>query len=130
MIARLSELALSLTGLMAREAAVLSGGGHSNDLAEIVGAKRRLAVSLEQQLADMARHDPDWHGSLPADEHRTLAGVLNGLAQAARASAAEPQHAVNPSRELIGAIGSEAQRLAEARHAAERRDGAPPAPFG
>ncbi len=112
MIGNLIDVISSLTLIMREETARLGEHTGGRDLAELATAKLRLVGMLETALARMEREQADWADLMEDMVRERLFETLLALGEASAANAAILERQIDLSVEVIGAIASEAKRLA------------------
>ena len=112
MIGNLIDVISSLTLIMQEETTRLTSGLGGRDLAELVSAKIRLVGMLEIALAKLEREETGWAEDVEDLVRERLVESLFALGEASAANAAVLERQIDLSVEMIGAIASEAKRLA------------------
>jgi flagellar biosynthesis/type III secretory pathway chaperone len=112
MIDNLIDVVASLTLIMQEETARLAAHAPNSSLAELAAAKQRLVSQLEADLAKIERQRGDWMETITEAQRETLFTTLYALGEASATNAATLERQIDLSVELIGAITSEAKRLA------------------
>ncbi|HWW65191.1 MAG TPA: flagellar biosynthesis protein FlgN [Sphingomonadaceae bacterium] len=112
MIDNLIDIISSLTLIMEEETARLTARDRGRDLAELAAAKLRLVGVLEAELARFEREQDGWADRLDQTTHDRLFKTLFALGEASTANAGVLERQIDLSVEMIGAIASEAKRLA------------------
>lgn len=112
MIDNLIDVIASLTLIMKEETDQLNAHGKNGSLAELAAAKLRLVGVLESELARIQREDDDWVDALDEACREKLFATLFALGDASAANTAVLERQIDLSVELIGAIATEAKRLA------------------
>lgn len=117
MVDDLVDVIASLTAIMEEEIDRLAVPGAFPDLAELVGAKLRLAARLEMQVAQRTRAAPDWLAALAADDRARIAAAMRVMNEAARCNAEILERHIALAGEMMAAVSGEVQRLIGARNA-------------
>lgn len=123
MASNLIDIMQSLTLIMTEETERLMTRDKARDLAELAIAKVRLVGVLEGELARLNREQPDWTAELDDEGRDALASALIALGDASTANAAILERQIDLSIEMMGAVATEAQRLAGKRTATYRATG-------
>lgn len=117
MVNDLVDIIASLTAIMDEETDRLALPGSFPDLAELVGAKVRLAARLEMLLAQHTREKPEWLADMRADEHGQLVAAIHVMREASVANASILERHIALASEMMTAVSGEVQRLIGARNA-------------
>jgi flagellar biosynthesis/type III secretory pathway chaperone len=117
MIAELVDIVESLADIMEEESQRLIGSDRGRSQPALVDAKLRLVAALEIRVAQLARRGSDWPATLPVDERATLLAALARLRDAAAPNARTLERQIDLSREMMGVVAAEAQRLSGNRSA-------------
>ncbi len=112
MIDNLIDVISSLALIMQEETARLAARDRGRDLAELAAAKLRLVGVLETELARIHREETDWADTLDERSRERLFATLRALGEASTANAAVLERQIDLSVEMLGAIASEAKRIA------------------
>jgi len=112
MIGNLIDVISSLTLIMQEETTRLTSNAGGRDLAELASAKVRLVGMLETALAKLEREDARWADDMEELVRKRLVECLFALGEASAANSAVLERQIDLSVEMIGAIVSEAKRLA------------------
>ena len=112
MIERLTDVLESLLMLMEEETRHLQESPFGAGLPELAATKVRLVGQLEQMTAAYGRSTVDWNRSLDEAQRARLEALLARLEPISAANAAALERQIDLSVEMIGAITSEAKRLA------------------
>jgi flagellar biosynthesis/type III secretory pathway chaperone len=112
MIDNLIDVIASLTLIMREETDQLMSRAKNSSLAELAAAKLRLVGVLESELARIDREDANWADTVDDATREKLFATLFALGDASSANAAILERQIDLSVELIGAIATEAKRLA------------------
>jgi len=112
MIDNLIDVIASLTLIMREETDQLTSRSKNSSLAELAAAKLRLVGVLETELARVEREEAAWIDTLDEVRREKLFATLFALGEASAANAAVLERQIDLSVELIGAIATEAKRLA------------------
>ncbi|WP_380874094.1 hypothetical protein ACFB49_45720 [Sphingomonas sp. DBB INV C78] len=111
------DVMASLTLIMNEETERLGMRERGRDLAELAAAKVRLVGVLETELARLERERPDWAKAMDEEGREQLTATLLALGDASAANAAILERQIDLSIEMMGAVASEARRLANRRAA-------------
>lgn len=117
MLDDLIDIIASLTAIMEEETDRLALPGPFPDLAELVGAKVRLAARLEMLIAQRTRAAPDWLAALAIDDRARIAAAMRVMHEAARCNAEILERHIGLAGEMMAAVSGEVQRLIGARNA-------------
>lgn len=112
MIGHLIDVISSLTLIMREETERLSNRSGGRDLAELATVKLRLVGMLETALARLEREQAHWADTIEEAVHERLLETLLALGEASAANAAVLERQIDLSVEMIGAISTEAKRIA------------------
>jgi flagellar biosynthesis/type III secretory pathway chaperone len=112
MIGHLIDVISSLTLIMREETERLSSRSGGRDLAELATVKTRLVGMLETALARLEREQQHWADTIEPAVHERLLETLLALGEASAANAAVLERQIDLSVEMIGAISTEAKRIA------------------
>lgn len=112
MIEDLIDIIDSLTLIMEEETAALQRSGRHPQQREMVDAKLRLVAALEVRVSQIARGDIDWLDSLDMTTRSQLLQTLARLRDAAAPNARLLSRQIDLSTEMMGAVASEAIRIA------------------
>lgn len=112
MIGNLIDVISSLTLIMREETERLTNRTGGRDLAELATVKMRLVGMLETAMARMEREQAQWADTIEEAVHERLLEALLALGEASAANAAVLERQIDLSVELIGAISTEAKRIA------------------
>ena len=110
------DLMTSLTAIMNEESDMLRGRESTPSLPELAAAKARLVGQLEENLARRNRLQPQWMTQLEADRQEELKQCLSALQAASARNKDILERQMELTGELLGAITSEARRIAGNRH--------------
>jgi flagellar biosynthesis/type III secretory pathway chaperone len=111
-IERLTDVLDSLLMLMDEETRHLQESPFGAALPELAATKVRLVGQLEQMTAAYGRSTVDWNRSLDEEQRARLEELLARLEPISAANAAALERQIDLSVEMIGAITTEAKRLA------------------
>lgn len=111
MIADLVDIVESLALIMEEETQRLQSRDRGRGQQAIVDAKLRLVAALEIRVAQLARRGADWLETLEAGERSVLVAALGRLRDAAAPNARTLSRQIDLSREMMGVVAAEAQRL-------------------
>lgn len=117
MVDDLMDIIASLTAIMEEETDRLALPGPFPDLAELVGAKVRLAARLEMRIAERTRATPEWLAALGVDDRARIAAAMRVMHEAARINAEILERHITLAGEMMAAVSGEVQRLIGARNA-------------
>ncbi len=117
MIADLVDIVESLALIMEEETARLKGPERGRGQQAIVDAKLRLVAALEIRVAQLARRGGDWQEMLSDADRGVLLAALARLQEAAEPNARSLSRQIDLSREMMGVVAAEAQRLSGSRSA-------------
>lgn len=106
------DVMASLTLIMNEETDRLRARERGIDLAELASAKVRLVGMLETELARLEREQPGWADAMDEEQRERLSDALVALGEASTANAAILERQIGLSIEMMGAVASEAKRLA------------------
>jgi flagellar biosynthesis/type III secretory pathway chaperone len=112
MIERLADVLHSLLTLMDEETEHLQQNPFGAGLPELAATKVRLVGQLEQITAVYGRSTVDWNRSLDEEQRLRLEALLARLETTSAANAAALERQIDLSMEMIGAITTEAKRIA------------------
>jgi flagellar biosynthesis/type III secretory pathway chaperone len=112
MIERLADVLHSLLTLMDEEIEHLQQNPFGAGLPELAATKVRLVGQLEQITAVYGRSTVDWNRSLDEEQRLRLEALLARLETTSAANAAALERQIDLSMEMIGAITTEAKRIA------------------
>lgn len=108
----LIDVIASLTLIMREETDQLAAHAKTGSLTELAAAKLRLVGVLEAELARITREQANWVDTLDDARRDKLFATLFALGEASAANAAALERQIDLSVELIGAIATEAKRIA------------------
>jgi flagellar biosynthesis/type III secretory pathway chaperone len=111
-IGNLIDVISSLTLIMQEETERLTNRKGGRDLAELATVKVRLVGMLETALARLEREQEHWADTIEEAVHERLLETLLALGEASAANAAVLERQIDLSVEMIGAISTEARRIA------------------
>ncbi len=117
MIADLVDIVESLALIMEEETARLKSPDRGRGQQAIVDAKLRLVAALEIRVAQLARRGGDWLEMLSDADRGVLLAALARLQEAAEPNARSLSRQIDLSREMMGVVAAEAQRLSGNRSA-------------
>lgn len=112
MIDYLIDAIASLTLIMREETDQLNAHSRNGSLAELAAAKLRLVGVLENEVARIEREEVGWADTIDDAQRERLFAALFALGEASAANSAVLERQIDLSVELIGAIATEAKRLA------------------
>jgi flagellar biosynthesis/type III secretory pathway chaperone len=124
MIADLVDIVESLALIMEEETMRLKGPERGRGQQAIVEAKLRLVAALEIRVAQLARRGTDWLDMLAEGDRAVLMAALARLRDAAEPNARSLSRHIDLSREMMGVVATEAQRLSGNRSATYGEQGA------
>lgn len=111
MTADLVDIVESLALIMEEETQRLQSRDRGRGQQAIVDAKLRLVAALEIRVAQMARRGVDWLETLDDGHRAVLVSALARLRDAAEPNARTLSRQIDLSREMMGVVAAEAQRL-------------------
>jgi len=106
------DLIQSLTLIMEEETHRLSVHDRGRELAELSEAKIRLVGALEAELVRLDRETPGWAQNLEEERREAFTVALTSLGTASAANSDMLERHISLSRDMLDAIGREAQKLA------------------